>query len=162
MLQRDDFFHRAVSSPPDDQIATPAWVWSAGGPGAFGGDAFFAGLPEQELDAVARVAREFEIAAGDALTSEGDFGHALFVIESGSAEISAGGTALGEVRPGDLVGEVAVLASGRRTASVVATSPLRALAWFKRDVWALEHEAPEAGRRLRTALEEHLGSMRTD
>ena len=33
------------------------------------------------------------------------------------------------------------MASGRRTASVVATSPVRALALFKRDVWALEERA---------------------
>jgi hypothetical protein len=41
-----------------------------------------------------------------------------------------------------------VLVSGRRTASVVATSPMRVLVLFKRDVWALEREAPEATRRL--------------
>src|SRR5438067_706528 len=63
-----------------------------------------------------------------------------------------------DVRAGDVVGEVAVLSSGRRTASVVATTPLRALTFFKRDVWALEREAPEAARRLRAALEQHVGS----
>jgi CRP-like cAMP-binding protein len=59
------------------------------------------------------------------------------------------------VGPGDVVGEIAVLASGRRVASVVATSPVRAIALFKRDVWALENEAPEAARRLRAAIEQH-------
>ena len=38
---------------------------------------FFAGLPEDELDAVASCASECEFAPGDALTSEGDFGHAV-------------------------------------------------------------------------------------
>jgi CRP-like cAMP-binding protein len=85
----------------------------------------------------------------------------MFVIESGTAEVSLGGVAVGSVGPGDVVGEVAVLASGRRTASVVATSPMRVLALFKRDVWALEREAPEAARRLREALEAHLSTAPT-
>ena len=119
---------------------------------------FFAGLPEAELDVVARVASEREVAAGEALTTQGEFGHCLFLVESGSAEVSTNGATVGQVGPGDVVGEVAVLASGRRTASVVATSPLRAIALFKRDVWALERRAPEAARRLRAALEEHVGS----
>jgi CPA1 family monovalent cation:H+ antiporter len=117
----------------------------------------FAGLAPQELDAVARVATERDVAEGEELTREGDFGHALFAIEEGSAEITRNGTRIGQAGPGDLVGEIAVLASGRRTASVRATAPLKVIVWFKPDVWALEREAPEAARRLRQALEEHLG-----
>jgi CRP-like cAMP-binding protein len=124
--------------------------------------AFFAGLPEHELDLVARAATQLEFDDGDPLTTQGEFGHALFAIDSGAAEVSADGARLGEVGPGGVVGEVAVLASGRRTASVVATSPVRALAWFKRDVWALEDRAPEVARRLRAALEEHVGSRRVE
>ncbi len=117
---------------------------------------FFSGVPDEELDAVADVASELDVAPGQPLTSEGDFGHCLFVIESGSAEVSIDGVPKHEVGPGAIVGEVAVMASGRRTASVVATSPVRALALFKRDVWALEERAPEVGRRLREALDEHV------
>ena len=104
---------------------------------------------------MAQVASELDVAQDQPLTREGDFGHCLFVIESGSAEVSIDGIRMHEVGPGAIVGEVAVLASGRRTASVVATSPVRALALFKRDVWALERQAPEVGRRLREALDEH-------
>jgi len=117
---------------------------------------FFRGLPERELDVIAGTASELQFDDGDELCVEGDFGHALFVLDSGTARVSAGGTVVREVGPGDVVGEIAVLASGRRTASVVATSPVRALAWFKRDVWAFEADAPEAARRLRDALGEHV------
>jgi CRP-like cAMP-binding protein len=116
----------------------------------------FEGLPEEELDAVAQAASELEVGAGDALMTEGDFGHALFAVEAGSAEVSIDGARVGAVGPGDVLGEIAVLASGRRTASVVATTPLRLIALFKRDVWALDKAAPEAARRLRAALEQHL------
>jgi CRP-like cAMP-binding protein len=113
----------------------------------------FRELPEHELDAVARAASEIRFNEGDALATEGEFGHALFVLDSGTAEVFTGGTPIAEVGPGDVVGEIAVLASGRRTASITATSPVRAIAWFKRDVWALEEHAPEAARRLREALD---------
>ncbi len=118
-------------------------------------NAFFAELPDEELDVVAASADEVEFAAGQAIAREGDLGHCLYVIESGAANVLADGEVIGEVGPGDVVGEIAVLASGRRTASVVSATPLRALAWFKRDVWALEQTAPEAARRLRAALDGH-------
>ena len=66
--------------------------------------------------------------------TEGEFGHALFAIESGTAEVSADGETRATLGPGDVFGEIAVMASGRRTASVVATSPMRLVAFFKRDV----------------------------
>jgi CRP-like cAMP-binding protein len=115
-----------------------------------------AGCPDEDLDAVARVATERGFAAGETLMAEGDFGHSLFLIESGAAEALHEGTTIGDLGPGDVVGEVAVLASGRRIATVVATSPVQALAFFKRDVWGLEKEAPDAARRLRAAMEKHV------
>ena len=119
---------------------------------------FLAGIPDEELDAVASAASEREFATGETLISEGDFGHSLFLVEEGTADVSIDGTSIGRVGPRDVIGEVAVLASGRRTASVVAASPIRAISFFKRDVWALERAAPEAARRLRAAIEEHAGS----
>jgi CRP/FNR family transcriptional regulator, cyclic AMP receptor protein len=116
----------------------------------------FAGLSEDELDAVARRVSEREIESGEAVASEGDFGHALFAIESGTAKIVRGEETIRTVGPGDVVGEIAVLVSGRRTASVVATGPMRLIVLFKRDVWALEREAPEAASRLRELVDEHL------
>jgi CRP-like cAMP-binding protein len=68
---------------------------------------------------------------------------------------------------GDVVGEIAVFASapdrfahpevaegGLRTASVVATSPMRLITVFKRDICALEERAPVVTERLRALLDE--------
>jgi CRP/FNR family transcriptional regulator, cyclic AMP receptor protein len=113
----------------------------------------FAGLPENELRAVAAVAGELEIAAGDVLTRQREFGHCLYAIEEGTADVMCDGEKLRTVSAGDIIGEIAVLAAGRRSATVVATSPMRLISFFKRDVWALEQEAPEASRLLRGILE---------
>ena len=119
---------------------------------------FFAGLAQHELEAVTRVATVLDVPAGDALTTEGEFGHALYIVHSGAAEVTRNGATVGSIGPGDVVGEIAVLVSGRRTASIVATSPLTVVALFKRDVWRLERDAPEAGRRVQAALDAHTGN----
>ena len=128
----------------------------------------FADLPEDELAAVASVASEMEIASGQALSGEGRIGHSLFAIESGTADVVIGGATVRTIGAGDGVGEIAVLASppdqfappevaegGWRTASVVATSPMRLITLFKRDVWALDRRAPVATQRLRAMVDEH-------
>jgi CRP-like cAMP-binding protein len=127
-------------------------------PGRIAGHGFMAGIPQDQLDAVADAASERQFAAGETVMSEGDFGHCLFLVEEGSAEVWVDDTRVREIGPGDVIGEVAVLASGRRTASVVASSPMRAISFFKRDVWALERTSPEAARRLREAIKEHTGT----
>jgi CRP-like cAMP-binding protein len=118
----------------------------------------FAGLDDTDLTAIAAAASEVEAEAGQLLASEGDFGHALYAIESGTAEVSVSGTTLRTLGPGAVFGEIAVVASGRRTASVVATSPMRLIALFKRDVWALEQRTPAAAERLRALIAEHRGA----
>ena len=115
---------------------------------------FFSGLPDGELDTVASMATEREFATGETLMFEGDFGYCLFVIRSGTAKVNHAGQTIATAGPGDVVGEIAVLA-GRRSASVVATEPIQALAFFKRDVWKLEQTCPEAAERLHAAMEQH-------
>jgi CRP/FNR family transcriptional regulator, cyclic AMP receptor protein len=65
------------------------------------------------------------------------------------------------VGPGDVIGEMAVLATGRRTATIVATTTLRLWSLFKRDVWKLEERAPGAAERLRGVLDERRQAAET-
>jgi voltage-gated potassium channel len=117
----------------------------------------FAELEEEHLARIAAAASELEVAAGEKLATEGDLGHAVFAIESGTAEVTTDGAPVRRLAAGDVFGEIAVLSSGRRTASVIATSPMRLITLFKRDVWALERDSPEAAERLRTLIANHRG-----
>jgi CRP-like cAMP-binding protein len=118
----------------------------------------FGGLDGGDLETVAAAATEVEAAEGQSLVSEGDFGHALYAIESGTADVSTNGATVRSLGPGDVFGEIAVLASGRRTATVVATSPMRLIALFKPAVWSLEQKAPETAERLRALIAERRAS----
>jgi len=116
----------------------------------------FADLNETDLAAIAAVAVEVDAAEGDAIATQGDLGHAMFAIESGTVEVSANGRPLATLGPGDVFGEVAVLAAGIRMATVVATSPVRLIALLKRDVWAVERRSPETAERLRELIKKRL------
>ena len=113
----------------------------------------FAHLEPDQLETLSAGAEKVEIAtAGTELTREGDFGHCMFVILDGTAEVSVDGRVVRELQTGELFGEIAVTASGRRTANVTSTTPMTLASVFKRDVWALQQANPAfAGdlRRLR-------------
>ena len=112
----------------------------------------FSTLPQAELGVVARLAGEQEVPEGKVVMGEGEFGHCLFAIESGTADLTSDGERIRTLGPGEVIGEVAVLVAGRRSATIVTTSPMRLISFFKRDVWALDDEAPEAARRLRELI----------
>ena len=122
-------------------------------PRRLSGIALFQGLDEETLEALAATATDVAADAGDVLAREGDFGHAMYVIESGTADVRHNGSNLQTLGPGDVFGEIAIIASGRRTADVVATSDMKLVALFKRDVWALETNNPQAAERLRELIQ---------
>jgi CRP/FNR family cyclic AMP-dependent transcriptional regulator len=126
-------------------------------PSRLTGMAFFAELDPEDLEKIAEKASETDAEVGQALATEGDFGYALYAIESGTADVSSDGNLLRTLGPGDVFGEIAILASGRRTASVVATTPMRLITLFKRDVWALERDCPGVAERLRALIAERQG-----
>jgi CRP/FNR family transcriptional regulator, cyclic AMP receptor protein len=112
-------------------------------------------LEAAQLESLSAGAERLEIpAAGTELTHEGDFGHCMFVILDGTAEVSVEGRVVRELRAGDLFGEIAVTASGRRTADVVAKTPMTLASVFKRDVWALEQANPGFAEELRKLRDE--------
>ena len=57
----------------------------------------FAGLSESELEAVARVAEEYEEPAGTTLIREGDYGYELIAIEEGTADVVRDGAVVDKI-----------------------------------------------------------------
>lgn len=116
----------------------------------------FSSLPEDELNVLAVNAERIEIeTAGVELTREGDFGHAAYVVLSGEARVVADGRDLRTLASGDMFGEVAVLASGRRTASVISSTPMVIASIFKRDLWKAEEKNPAFAARLRLLRQQY-------
>jgi len=116
----------------------------------------FQSLDPEHLEALAAVASETLAVEGQRLATQGEFGHALYAIEAGTADVVLDGEPAGTLGPGDVFGEIAVLAAGRRTATVVASSPMTLIAVFKRDVWTLERTSPATSGVLRQLVADRL------
>ncbi len=85
----------------------------------------FSDLDESQCECVAGACADLEVEAGTTLTEEGDFGYAMFAVTSGTADVYKDGSLIRTLGPGDVFGEIAVFFGGRRTATVVATSPMQ-------------------------------------
>lgn len=117
----------------------------------------FEDLTSDELARLAGACDELEVEAGTVLVREGDFGHAVFAIRSGTADVVREGMVINTLGAGDYFGEIAVMSGGRRVASVVATSPLKLVTIFNREIWRLEREAPEVTSALRATISARIG-----
>jgi hypothetical protein len=62
---------------------------------------------------------------GDALVEQGESGDELFLLLDGVLSVEVNGKALAEVGPGAILGERALLESGKRTATLRALTPAR-------------------------------------
>ncbi|HET7854853.1 MAG TPA: cyclic nucleotide-binding domain-containing protein [Gaiellaceae bacterium] len=92
--------------------------------------------------------REVEVDAGAKIVTLDDFGTAIYFIEQGEAEVlSDGGEAT--LGPGDTLGEISLLLTGERTASVVARTPMRLLSLSGQDFERIRARVPELERSLR-------------
>ena len=117
----------------------------------------FADLSGRERARVAEVADEVDVEAGRELASEGRFGYEFFAILDGRAEVLQDGEHVRELGPGDFFGEIALLETDRRTATVVARTPMTLLVVHRREFRQLEHEQPHLAERLRAAIRERVG-----
>ena len=116
----------------------------------------FSALEEVRRGELAGVCSELEVDAGTSVVHEGDFGYAMFAIVSGTADVVQDGAVIRSLSIGDVFGEIAVLSGGRRTASVVARTPMRLLAVMNRDLWRLEQETPDVAASLRATIADCL------
>ena len=115
-------------------------------------------LPAAELDEVAAALREVEVDAGSRVTTLDDYGTALYFIEEGEAEVqSEAGEATRALGPRDTFGEISLLLTGERTATVVARTPLRMLALSDQDFQRIRARVPELEGALRRLGVERAG-----
>jgi CRP-like cAMP-binding protein len=116
----------------------------------------FAELDDAERAEVAACAREVDVEAGMALATEGEHAYELFVIESGEAEVRKGGELIRTLRAGDAFGEIGLLATGTRTASVTATTPMKLVAIFSREFKQIQTRMPQIAQTLRASMRERV------
>jgi CRP/FNR family transcriptional regulator, cyclic AMP receptor protein len=116
----------------------------------------FSGLSKRQLEQLATWIDEVDLPAGKTLLGEGTFAYEFVVIESGSAAVSIDGRHVNDLGTGDFFGEIALLATPRRTASVETTSPMRAAVVTGANFRAMIREFPQIAEKVRVAMEERM------
>ena len=120
------------------------------------GVGLFSSLSKGELEKLSRWTDDLTVKEGEELATEGRFAHEFFMIEEGTAKVMQGGKEIAELGPGDFFGEIALLETERRTATVVAATPLRVIVMFQREFRQMEAEMPAVAARIRSAIRARL------
>jgi CRP-like cAMP-binding protein len=116
----------------------------------------FGSLSESELAEVAGWFEVKEVGAGVRLVGQGATGHSFFVICDGEVAVTAQAGEIATLGAGDFFGELALLATGRRTATVTTTESSRILVLFGPDFDRLRSRYPTIAAELEAALERRL------
>lgn len=110
----------------------------------------FAAMSDADLNRIATFANEDSCAEGATLVREGDFSNDMIAIESGTADVLRGGETVGSLGPGDVFGEIGVLGKQARTATIVATSPMRLV---RLDSWNVKRLPAEVREQMAQLVE---------
>jgi len=81
-------------------------------------------LPEATIEQLASRLTRVELPAGASVLEQGDEGDEFYVIEQGRAQVIREGEPISSLEPGSCFGEIALIRSCPRTASVRATTAL--------------------------------------
>lgn len=90
----------------------------------------FAGIEHAGLEGILRIFRRVSFAAAVPLVRQGQSADGAFIIESGSADVitalpGGGEATVATLGPGSVLGEMALLESGTRSATVIARAPVQ-------------------------------------
>ncbi len=93
---------------------------------------------------------ELEVEAGAEVVTLDDYGTSVYFIEQGEADVlTDGGESTQALGTGDMFGEIGLLLTGNRTATVVARTPMRLLSLSDQDFQRIRRRVPELERLLR-------------
>jgi len=89
-----------------------------------------------------------QVPSGRVLMTQGAVGNEFMILLAGSVEVAVDGDVIAELGAGEVVGELAVLVDGHRTATVRTTTPAELAVVPRGEFEQFLIEAPDATRRL--------------
>ena len=121
----------------------------------------FSACSRKELEIVGGMADEVRLREGTILTQQGEPGHECFVLLEGGAEVKIGRRVVAHIGPGEIVGEMALLESESRTATVVTTTATRVLVMTRPTFTAVLEKCPNLARRVMRTLARRLREVQS-
>ena len=112
----------------------------------------FADLDDRSLQAVALLAHEVRLKAGDVFMLEGEQGDEFYVIVEGTVRIERGDRQIRSMTAGGFLGEIALLELRPRTATATCTTDCHLLEIRSHEFERLMDTLPAVHRRIRSAV----------
>lgn len=109
---------------------------------------FFKGCTKREIDDVAKLLVDRHFVAGEELCRQGDAESHGFVLVDGEAAVVVDGEQVATATTGDVVGELSMLGTGHRTATLRALTPVHALLIEPDEIDSVLSADPSSGQRL--------------
>ena len=103
----------------------------------------FSRMQERELLRIMQVVEVIAFEPGEVIVKEGDRGDELFIVLSGTVRVARGESTLLEIGAGEAFGEMALIRSMPRSATVTAVEPSELIALRRQDFFEIlrkEHE----------------------
>lgn len=116
----------------------------------------FAGCSKAELSEIAAITDELDLPEGATLIREDERGREFLVVIDGTVEVTQKGRTVNELGAGSWVGEISLIADVPRTATVVATSPVRLLVITDRAFQQLIRQTPSIASKVLQSVGERL------
>lgn len=128
---------------------------------AFRACGLLAGFTDTGIQILAGIAVPRSYPAGSPMFAENMVSDSMLVVGAGRVALSSrgeqGDVALGELGPGDWLGELAIISSGQRLCSATAVTPVEAFELRQADFQKLMGVKPQACMKLLMAICTQLG-----
>lgn len=119
----------------------------------------FRNLSRSDLVELAKVTEDLEVEEGKVLAREGDIGREFFVIVDGEVDVIKDGKPVRRLSSGDFFGEIALVwESPRRTATVVAATPVRLFVLTRQAFRGLIDRHPDIEGKVLEEIEARVGA----
>lgn len=118
----------------------------------------FADLPVETREVLAGRFEVQDFGVGQRLVAAGRRAFSFYVLATGEASVEQDGRTVRTLGPGDYFGEIAILGTERRTATVSATRPGTAWTLLGTHFHQLRAERPDVAQALEQAMRERLAA----
>ena len=108
----------------------------------------FGDLDKKHLLFIAGQATEVRLKAGAVLAQEGELGREAMLLLVGSAEVRRADEKIGDLGPGDVIGEMSLIHHAPRNATVIATSDCDLLVMNSREFSSVLEANPDVSLRI--------------
>jgi CRP/FNR family transcriptional regulator, cyclic AMP receptor protein len=116
----------------------------------------FRHLSKSELERVSGWLQAYSVPAGDLLVREGASAQEFFLIEEGEAAVLQDGERIAVLGAGDFFGEIGLVETNRRTATIIAATPMDVIVMYRPEFEQMEKELPTVADQIRATIKARL------